>query len=378
MQKLRVGMIGGGGPQNFFGKVHRRSISLDTTRELVAGALRSNPEDAISSAKELGINGYPNYKSLVDAVDKEKLDYFTIVTPNDAHFAPAKLCIEKNVPVLCEKPMTRTVEDAKTLVKIVKSKKVPFILAHTYTGHPMYMLAREFVQNGDIGEVRKVESWYTQGWLANKSEDTGLKQAQWRVNPKKAGISCCGGDIGTHAHMAVRWITGLEVVKVSAKLNIFIKGRKLDDDFNVFAELENGATSIITATQIAIGYKNDNGFRIFGTKGSIEWNQERAESLIVKYGGADKVYWLGANYDYFPAIIKPYLRLPAGHNEDFFEALANLHLTMEFIVRKRNGEKNIPVPYSHPGVEDGLAGMLFLDATVQSSKSNGAWINIKS
>lgn len=376
MEKLRVGMIGGGGPQNFFGGVHRRAIYLDGTRELVAGALRRNPDDSINAAKELGINGYPDYKAFLDASSKEKLDYVTIVTTNDAHFAPAKLCIEKGIPVLCEKPMTLTIDEAKELDKVVKSKKVPFVLAHTYTGHPMVMFARELVKNKDIGEVRKVESWYYQGWLSGRTEEAGVKQAEWRVDPKRAGISCCGGDIGTHAHMAVRWVTGLEVVKVSAKLNTFVKGRELDDDFNVTGELENGGITLITATQIAIGYRNDNGFRIFGTKGSIEWHQERAECLVVKKGRTDEIYWIGANFDYFPASIKPYLRVPAGHHEDFFEALANLHLTMEFKVRRLNGEKNIPEPYSHPGAYDGLQGMLFLESAVKSSKSNSTWVDV--
>lgn len=169
----------------------------------------------------------------------------------------------------------------------------------------MVMLAREFVQNGDIGQVRKVESWYNQGWLAQPLENMDVPQAQWRLDPKRAGISCCGGDIGTHAYVAATWVTGLRVVKVSAQLNTFVKGRVLDDDFNVIAELDNGATTIITATQIAVGYKNDNGLRIFGSKGSIEWHQERAEKLLLRRGKTDEIYWLGANFDYFPAKIKP-------------------------------------------------------------------------
>ena len=305
------------------------------------------------------------------------MDYVVITTTNDAHFAPAKAFIERGIPVLCEKPITLTVNEAKELAKAVKEKKVPFILAHTYTGHPMMMLAREMVKGGDIGQVRKIESWYNQGWLANNIEKKGAKQAEWRVDPKRAGISCCGGDIGTHAHMAARWVTGLEVKKVSARLNTFVKGRKLDDDFNVICEMNNGATALITATQIAIGYKNDSGFKIYGTKGSVEWRQERAERLTVKHGNEDKIYWIGAGFNYIPDSIKPYLRLPAGHNEDFLEALANLHLTMEYTVRKSKGEKNIPNAYPHPSASDGLKGMLFIEAAVRSSKANGKWLKIK-
>jgi len=268
-----------------------------------------------------------------------------------------------------------TVDEAKELEKTVKTKNVPFILAHTYTGHPMMMIARELVKSKEIGEVRKIESWYIQGWLSNKLEDEGQKQAVWRVDPKRSGLSGCGGDIGTHAHMAARWVTGLEVVKVSSRLNTFVKGRQLDDDFNVICELSNGGTAVITATQIAFGYKNYNGFRIYGTKGSIEWNQERAESLTLKNGKVDIVYWLGMGD--VPEAVKPYLRVPPGHMEDFFEALANLHQTLEWTIRRKNGEKNIPNPYPHPGVEDGLWGMKFVEASVKSSNANGEWTELK-
>ncbi len=374
MKKLRVGMIGGGGPQNFFGGVHRRALHLDGTRELVAGALRRTKEGSLAAAADLGITGYADYTELLNS--GEDLDYVVITTTNDAHFAPAKACLEKGIPVLCEKPITLTVKEAEELALLVKKSKVPFVLAHTYTGHPMLMLAREMVKNGDLGEVRKIESWYNQGWLAQDIEKDGAKQAEWRVDPKRAGISCCGGDIGTHAHMAARWVTGLEVKEVSARLNTFVKGRKLDDDFNTVCEMTNGATALITATQVAIGYKNDNGLKIYGTKGSLEWHQERSGCLTVKSGREDKVYWIGAGYDYFPASIKPYLRLPAGHFEDFLEALANLHLTMEFTVRKAKGENNIPEAYPHPSAADGLAGMKFIAAAVKSSVKKGARVKI--
>jgi len=370
MNKIRVGMVGGGGPDNFFGNVHRRAIALDTTRELVAGALRHNPGTSLEAARELGIKGFADYKAMIEAHKKGEieLDYAAIVTPNDAHYLPARMCIKNGLPVLCEKPITLTVEEAEKLGALVETNRTPFVLAHTYTGHAMVMLAREIVLNGDIGQVRKVEAWYNQGWLAQPVDNV------WRLDPKRSGLSCCGGDIGTHAHVAACWVTGLKVVQLSARLNSIVEGRVLDDDFNVIAELENGATAIITATQIAIGYKNDNGFRIFGSKGSIEWRQERAEKLLVRRGRCDEIYWIGSNYDYFPEKIKPYLRLPSGHNEDFFEALANLHLTMEFMVRKHNGEDNVPEPYSHPEVTAGIDGMQFVAAAVKSSQNNGAYI----
>ena len=376
MSKLRVGMIGGGGPSSFFGMVHARALALDGSRELVAGALRSKSRTAMKAAKDYDIIGYPDYLAMINAVKSGDLllDYVTIVTPNYAHFEPAKFCLLAGIPVLCEKPVTMTVEQAKELARIVKRKKVPFVLAHTYTGHPMMMLAKQMIADGELGEIRKIESWYNQGWLADALEKSGQQQAVWRTDPKRTGISNCGGDIGTHAFVAASWVSGLSVKQVSARLNTFVKGRELDDDFNVIAEMNNGATAIITATQIAIGYKNDNGFRIYGTKGSLEWHQEKAEKLLVRRGECDEVYWLGAGKE--PPNIASYLRAPAGHHEDFFEALANLHTTMERKIRRNNGESSIPEAFEHPGIYEGVEGMKFVRASVNSSKKKGAWTRL--
>ncbi len=377
MKKLQVAMIGGGGEGSFFGAVHRRAIAFDDTREVVAGALRSQPEAAMQAAADWGIRGYPDYPSMIEDIQQGRLqiDYVTIVTPNHQHFKPAKACIEAGIPVVCEKPMTMTVDEAEELARLVEQKNTPFVLAHTYTGHPMMMYARELVAAGEIGEIRKIESWYNQGWLADKLEDAGVQQAGWRTDPQKAGLSNCGGDIGTHAMVAATWTSGLEVKNVSARLNSFVQGRLLDDDFNVLAQMSNGATALIWATQIAVGYKNDNGFRLFGSKGSLEWHQERAEKLLLRQGNCDQTYWLGANFDFWPESVASYLRVPAGHHEDFFEALANLHCTMERQLRRNRGE-NTPAPYPHPDVRTGVAGMRFVAAAVNSSKQQGAWTEV--
>jgi predicted dehydrogenase len=271
--------------------------------------------------------------------------------------------------------MTFTVDEAAELAALVHKTGVPFVLAHTYTGHPMMMYARELVKSGKIGEVRKVEAWYRQGWLATALEKTGQKQAGWRTDPRRSGVSGCGGDIGTHAFIAATWVTGLAVSKLSARLKCFVEGRALDDDFNVIAELSNGGTALINATQIAVGYRNDSGFRVFGTAGSLEWSQEEAERLLVKTPETDQCHFLGANFSFFPDSVKSYLRTPSGHNEDFFEALANLHTTMERTIRRKRGEK-APDPFPHPGVREGLAGMRFIEAAVDSSARNGAWVAV--
>jgi predicted dehydrogenase len=375
MGKLKVGLIGGGGPGNFFGHVHKRAIVLDNSRELVAGALRSDPQAAMEAAAAYDVTGYPSHEALLEAVQsgEQELDYVTIVTPNHAHYAPAKACLEAGIPVLCEKPMTMTVAEAEQLKAIVDAGKTPFVLAHTYTGHPMMMFAKELVREGRIGEVRKVEAWYNQGWLATPLEKEGLQQAEWRTDPARTGISNCGGDIGTHAFIAATWVSGHSVKKVSARLNRFVEGRQLDDDFNVIGELDNGGTAIITATQIAIGYKNDNGFRIYGSKGSLEWHQERAESLLVRTGEVDETYWIGGSF--LPDSVASYIRVPSGHHEDFFEALANLHGSMERMIRRGRGQDG-PDAFDHPGVDEGVAGMRFVKAAVDSSNDSGAWTDL--
>jgi len=380
-RKLRVGMVGGGGPSNFFGAPHRRAILMDNTAELTAGALRSKPEESIASAKELFIpRGYGDWQSMIQAEAalpaSERIDYITIVTPNDAHFGPAEAAVKAGIGVLCEKPLTTTFEEARALQAAVAKTGTPFVVAYTYTGFPMVMLAKELVKDGAIGEVRKVEAWYPQGWLATKLEAEGQKQAAWRVDPAKAGASGCGGDIGTHAYEFVRFVAGLTATKVRARLKTFVAGRALDDDFTVLAELNNGGVATIAASQITIGAQNDNGFRVSGTKGTLEWSITDHTVLKHYEGGQPlKLYRQGAEYGYFPASIKPYLRLPSGHPEGFHEALANLHLSLQLAIRAKLGE-SVPAAFPHPGIVDGAAGMAFIEAAVSSSNADGAWVDV--
>ena len=249
-------------------------------------------------------------------------------------------------------------------------------MAYTYTGFAMVMLARELVHNGEIGEIRKVEAWYPQGWLATKLEAENQKQASWRVDPSKAGGSGCGGDIGTHAYEFVRFAAGLSAVRLRARLKTFVPGRALDDDFTVLAELNNGGIATITASQVTIGAQNDNGFRVIGTTGTLEWSITD-HTVLKHYAGGQplKLYRQGAEYGYFPASIKPYLRLPSGHPEGFHEALANLHRTLEWTIRAGRGE-SVPKPFEHPGIADGVAGMAFIEAAVASSKQDGEWVEV--
>jgi predicted dehydrogenase len=306
----------------------------------------------------------------------ERIDYVTIVTPNDAHYGPADAAASAGIGVLCEKPLTTTLDEAKRLQAVVTANKTPFVVAYTYTGFPMVMFAKTLVADGAIGEVRKVEAWYPQGWLATNLEADGQKQAAWRVDPAKAGASGCGGDIGTHAYEFVRFVAGLSAKRLSARLTTFVKGRALDDDFTVLAELENGGIATIAASQITIGAQNDNGFRVSGTKGTLEWSITDHNNLKHFAGGQPvTVYRLGAEYGYFPASIKPYIRVPSGHPEGFHEALANLHLSLQLQIRAKLGEPG-PTPFEHPGIADGVAGMAFIEAAVASSKQGGQWVDV--
>lgn len=380
-RKLRVGMVGGGGPGNFFGAPHRRAILLDNSAELTAGALRSDPKGSLEAAKEhFFTRGYSDYQTMLreeaNLPTDQRIDYVTIVTPNDSHYAVAKASLEAGFSVLCEKPLTLTLEESVDLVALAKKTKLPFSVAYSYTGLPMVMLARELVHSGEVGTIRKVEAWYPQGWLATPLEESGQQQASWRVDPSRSGASGAGGDIGTHAYEFVRFVAGLSAVQVQARLHTFVPGRRLDDDFTVLARLENGALATIAASQITIGAQNDNGFRVIGDKGRVEWSMLDHMSLYLYRGGEPvQQYRLGAEYGYFPDSIKPYLRLPSGHPEGFHEALANLHKTHQSRVRKGLGE-HVPEPFPHPDVIEGAAGMAFVEAAVKSSQNSGAWTDV--
>jgi predicted dehydrogenase len=313
--------------------------------------------------------------------EEERLDYALIVTPNHVHFDPAVKCIKAGIPVFCEKPLTTTLKEANALVKAVKQHNIPFGVAHTYLGHWSSRLSRFIVQSGLLGEVRWVDAYYLQGWLASRTEDTGCMQAEWRVDPKRAGKSCCGGDIGTHALMQLRYVTGLNITKVSARLETFVKGRMLDDHFTTYCDLSNGGKALVRASQISIGHKNDLGIEVCGTKGTLRWRQEEPECVAINLPGKpDMVYWRGevkANDGFLkdlPAELMAEPTIPSGHGEAFHDAFARLHRCFEDDVRKyKAGE-----PFSCDGsryasVVDGQIGIAFIEAAVKSSLRKGAW-----
>ncbi len=388
-RSLKVGLVGGGGGA-FIVNPHQKAIHFDGTRRVVCAALHPDPAVALKEAEKwpYPIQGYKSYDEMIAAEVKkpagERIDYALVVTPNHVHFDPAKKLLEAGIPVFCEKPLTVTLQESEKLAEIVKKKNIPFGVAHTYLGHWTSRLARHIVRSGLIGEVRWVDASYIQGWLFERTEDKGVIQAEWRVDPKRAGASGCGGDIGTHALMHLRYVTGLELKRLQAHLEIFVKNRKLDDHFTVYAELDNGGRALIRASQICIGHKNDLGLEVNGTQGTLRWAQEDPEKLVIYLPGKpDFVYWRGsvaANDGFLkdlPADLMAEPTIPSGHGEAFHDAFARLHRCFEEDVRAYLDKK----PFSNDGskyanVDDGRMGIAFIGKCVESSSKDGAWVSL--
>lgn len=387
---LNVGLIGGG-KGAFIVNPHQKAIHFDGTRRVTAGALFPDPKIALEEAANWAypIKGYGSYDEMIAAnatlPADQKLDYILIVTPNFVHFDPAMKALDAGIPVFCEKPLSLTLEEAEKLVAKVRAKKIPFGVAHTYLGHWTTRFSRYLVRSGLLGDIRWVDAYYIQGWLATKMEATGNQQASWRVDPKKAGGSGCGGDIGTHALMQLRYVTGLEIEELSAHLEIFVKGRPIDDHFTAYCRLSNGARGLIRASQIAVGHKNDLGIEVNGTKGTLRWSQEEPEKIVINLmGQPDRVYWRGAispNDGFLPAELPAELMaeptIPAGHPEAFHDAFARLHRFFEADVRKYNAGQPFACDGSkYASVEDGWMGMAFLETALKSSAANAAWTKL--
>jgi len=387
---LNVGLVGGGRGA-FIVNPHQKAIHFDGTRRVVAGALFPDPKIALEEAAKwpYPIKGYGSYDDMIadqkNLPPESKLDYILIVTPNFVHFDPAMKAIKAGIPVFCEKPLTVNLKEANGLVKAVRQAKIPFGVAHTYLGHWTSRFSRYIVRSGLLGDLRWVDSYYLQGWLATKVEATGVQQAVWRTNPKMAGGSGCGGDIGTHALMQLRYVTGMDVTQLSAQLETFVEGRMLDDHFTIYCQLGNGAKALVRATQIAIGHKNDLGIEINGTKGTLRWSQENPECLTVHLSNQpDRVYWRGAVSpgDGFlpkdvPADLMAEPTIPSGHPEAFHDAFARLHRCFEADIRKYQAGESFSCDGSkYANVEDGWMGIAFIETCLKSSKKKGAWTTL--
>jgi len=385
-RKLKMGIVGGG-PGAFIGDVHRKASRMDGGIELVAGAFDINPRKSKQMGRELLLNPrrvYGNYEQMIQRELKlpegERIDFVSITTPNNWHFPIARDFLNAGFHVMCEKPMTFNVKEAKDLQKLVKKSRKVFGLMHNYTGYPMVKLARDLVRGGELGKVRKIVVQYPQGWLSTALEKTGQMQAAWRTDPKQSGGAGCMGDIGTHAENLSEYITGLKITHVCADLTIFVKGRRLDDDGNCLLRFNNGARGILHASQIAIGEENNLAIWIYGEEKALEWHQEHPNYLYVREPNGPVQVWRRGN-DYVaaksPAAGRA-TRLPFGHPEAFFEAFANNYCNFAATLRARlEHRKPDPLETDFPNVNDGLRGMLFIETVLAATKSKQKWTPFK-
>ncbi|HUZ57564.1 MAG TPA: Gfo/Idh/MocA family oxidoreductase [Hanamia sp.] len=384
MRKLRMGMVGGG-IDAFIGAIHRIAANMDGLIELSCGALSIHKEHAIESGRILFLPKDRTYLTFEEMIENEskmpadkRIDFITIVTPNFAHYAPAMMALENGFNVVIEKPMTFTIEEAKSLQKKVEETGLILCLTHTYSGYPMVKQARAMMKEGALGKIRKIYVEYCQGWLSKLSEREGNAQAAWRTDPKRSGKAGAMGDIGTHAAHLAEYITGLKITKLCADLNIVVEGRHLDDDGEVLLKFDNGASGVLIASQVAAGEENNLTIRIYGEKGGIEWAQQEPNTLIVKW--LDKpaeILRAGSNYT---NILSPFAthncRTPGGHPEGYLEAFGNIyHNFAQTLLSKLEGKTPTPEMLDFPGVEDGVRGMEFIENVVASGKSTEKWTN---
>ena len=377
-----MGMVGGGRGA-FIGGVHRIAAAIDQQIELVCGAFSSNPEKSRLSGEDFYLDPSRVYGSYAEMIEKEKelpedvrMDFVSIVTPNHVHFGPAKMALENGFHVVCDKPVTFSVEEARMLVDLVEETGLIFALTHNYTGYPMVKQARDMVKAGDIGKVRKVVVEYPQGWLATKKEDGDHKQAAWRVDPTKSGMGGAMGDIGTHAENLAEYITGLKITEVCAELTSFVEGRLLDDDANILLRLEDGARGVLHCSQIAVGEENGLNIRVWGETGGLEWHQMEPNTLIVKSLEGPATHYRTGVGALTPAALHAQ-RVPAGHPEGYLEAFANIYKNFAACVQARlAGTKPDPLSTDFPTVHDGLRGMVFVEKVVENSKGTEKWTKL--
>lgn len=382
---IRYGMVGGG-QGAFIGGVHRIAARMDGEFQLVAGALSSSPEKAKASAVELGLDparSYGTFQEMARAEAKrpDGIEAVAIVTPNHMHYPVAKAFLEAGIHVICDKPLTSSLADAKKLAALVEKSGRVFVLTHNYTGYPMVRQAREMIARGQLGELRVVQAEYPQDWLTEKVEASGSKQAAWRVDPKQSGVGGSTGDIGTHAYNLARFVTGLELDSLSADLDSFVEGRLLDDNANVLLRFKaegkgKPAKGMIWASQVAPGNENGLKLRVYGTKGGLEWVQADPNYLWFTPFGQPRqlITRAGAGSGAAAARVT---RVPPGHPEGYLEGFANIYQEAARAIRaaRRKGGKP-PKDVVYPTVRDGVEGVAFVEACVRSSKKNAAWTKL--
>ena len=381
-EKLKMGMVGGG-IDSFIGSIHRKAAVMDGQIDFIAGALSSSEKKARDSAKEQFLNENRSYGSWEEMLEKElilpeseRIDFVSIVTPNHTHFSISKAFLESGFHVICDKPMTYSLAEAKQLVEIVQNSDSIFALTHNYTGYPMVKQARHMVNNGDLGKLIKVIVEYPQGWLLLPLENEGHKQADWRTDPLRSGVSNCMGDIGSHCENLVHYITGLKIKEVCADL-MSLGERSLDNDGNVLLHFEDGVSGVLHASQISVGEENNLNIRVYGDKASIEWHQETPNTLWYKTNDEPARLYKRGN-DYLCEAAKRATRLPAGHPESFIEAFANIYVNVANTIKSKIlGTEPTQFDLDFPNVVDGVRRMAFIESIIESSKIDKKWYQIK-
>ena len=372
----------GGGPGAFIGPVHRIAAELDGRIELVAGAFSSSAEKSKAAAAMYRIDparAYASWEEMLtaekqrrDGPDKDGIDFVVIATPNHLHLPIAKAALQAGFPVVSDKPATATYDEVLELERVVAAAGLPYALTHTYAGYSLIREARAICASGALGMIRKVAVDYLQGWLSAPIEETGQKQAEWRVDPKLSGPGGAIGDIGTHAFHLVEYVTGLDVTGIHATLRSVISTRKVDDDCTALLKLSNGAEGVLMVSQIATGEGNNPRLRVYGEKASLHWEQEDPNHLHIRpASGPEQV--LHAAGGYLSADARAVTRLPGGHPEGYLEAFAVLYREFADWLEAWKADKSAKAPATLPGIRAGVRGMRFIERAIASSKS-GAWV----
>ncbi|WP_299202263.1 Gfo/Idh/MocA family oxidoreductase [uncultured Tateyamaria sp.] len=374
MSRIKLGMVGGGNDA-FIGGVHRIASRIDDRFELVAGALSSTPEKSQASGAALGLpRVYDDYKQMAqrEARRKDGIDAVSIVTPNHVHYAAAREFLKRGIHVICDKPLTSTLADAKKLVKAAEDSEALFILTHNYTGYPMVRQARQIVANGDIGTIRVVQVEYPQDWLTVEQD---FKQAEWRTDPARSGAGGSTGDIGTHAFNLACFVTGLEVDSLAADLDAFVPGRQVDDNGHVMLRFNGGAKGMLWCSQLAQGNENALRIRVYGDKGGLEWAQEDPNYLWHTPFGEPKrlITRNGAGAGDAAGRVS---RIPPGHPEGYLEGFANIYTEAATAIAAVKAGEAVPEDVMYPTIHDGLKGVQFVSACVKSSARNAAWVKL--
>jgi predicted dehydrogenase len=373
----------GGGRDAFIGEVHRKVCALDEQAEIVAGALSSSPDKARASAADLGLapdRSYGTWQEMLEGElarpEGDRIDFVTIVTPNDVHYPVAKAFAEAGFDVVCDKPLVHTSEQADDLVRTVRDKGVVFGVTYNYTGYPLVREARDMVARGDLGTIRKVVVEYSQGWLATLLERSGHKQADWRTDPARSGAAGAMGDIGSHAENLATTILGRPITHICADLATVVEGRRLDDDGNLLLRFEGGIRGVLIASQISVGHENEVGIRIFGDRGGLRWRQEDPNTMLYSPLG-EPTRILSRGNEYLGPAAQKASRTPPGHPEGYLEAFANVYLGIfEAIRARQEGRELGELEGDFPRVEDGARGVRFIEAVVEASRRDAKWYEV--